>query len=88
MQTSVIEYMGELLSDGHLSVPSDVFSLIEPGQKLKVRIEPCDVETKVIPNEHSSLSADEFLNHARVVAITGGYAVETITREFIHDRDS
>ncbi|MCX6310003.1 MAG: hypothetical protein NTY32_14695 [Bacteroidia bacterium] len=86
MQTQhpVLEYLGELLPDGHLSVPSDIVRQIEPGQKLKIRLEIC-----MATDEKLSLAMDanEFLKYAKSVAQSGGYYQELITREFIHDRD-
>ena len=99
-QKPVLEYMGELLPDGHLSLPPDIFGQIKPGQKLKIRIEPCTLKSDGIPDDwadpveivcnetvRTALSAEEFLQYARSMAKTGGYCQETITREFIHDRD-
>ena len=60
MQTQVLEYMGELLPDGHLSVPPDIFGQIEPGQKLKVRLEHCIAtpeNSKELSEENDMLQA-------------------------------
>ena len=43
-----IEYIGKLLSDGHISVDPAVLPKIKQGEKLRIRIEPIeeDQETK------------------------------------------
>jgi len=46
-QNSMIEYMGELLPDGHLSVPTNIFRQIQAGQKVKVRLEICMTASEI-----------------------------------------
>jgi len=44
-QMELIEYDGELLPDGHLSVPDNIFKQLQPGQKPKVKIECCRIKS-------------------------------------------
>ena len=44
-----IEYFGELLADGHLSVDPDVLSKLNKGVKLKITIEPLPTNISINP---------------------------------------
>ena len=78
-----LEYIGEVLPDGHLSVDPLVAEKIKKGQKLKVTIEVSAEEYK--PQGELSEEAREFLNFLKRGAHRGGYRQKEITREFIHE---
>jgi hypothetical protein len=78
-----MEYIGEMLPDGHLSVDSAIIEKLTSGQKLKIKIEP-------IPDQESSIGglskeARDFLDFMQRTVHRGGYRQGKITRDFIHD---
>ena len=78
-----LEYIGEMLPDGHLSLDSAIIEKLKSGQKLKIKIEP-------IPAQDSSIGdlseeARDFLDYIQRTVHRGGYQQEKITRDFIHD---
>ena len=61
MENETFEFIGELLPDGHLSVPSEVLCRIETGQKLKIMIEPCALKPEGVKS--SPRAAEAFPAH-------------------------
>ena len=78
-----LEYIGEVLPDGHLSVDPFVAGKIKKGQKLKITIEISAEEYK--SEGGLSEEAREFLDFLKRSAHRGGYRQKEITREFIHE---
>lgn len=81
-----LEYIGEMLPDGHLSVDSAIIEKLKSGQKLKIKIEP------IVPPESSlgylSEEARDFLDYMQRTVHRGGYGQGKITRDFIHGNES
>jgi hypothetical protein len=78
-----LEYIGEILPDGHLSVDSAIIEKLKSGQKLKIKIEPISSQESSL--EDLSMEAKDFLDFMQRTAHRGGYRQEKITRDFIHD---
>ena len=51
-----IEYIGELLSDGHLSVDPSVLSKIKKGESLKISIEILSIDSRVESQDKRELT--------------------------------
>lgn len=81
-----VEYIGEVLADGHLSVDPRVLGDFRPGQKLRVVVTPLgsaeQPDSVGKPGE-----VKQFLDFVREVSGTGGYRQREITRAFIHEQD-
>ena len=77
-----LEYIGEMLPDGHLSVDSAIIEKLKSGQKLKIKIEP--IQAPESSSGYLSDEARDFLEFMRRTAHRGGYQQEKITRDFIH----
>lgn len=76
-----IEYIGKLLSDGHLSLPPDVREKLKVGDTVRVRL------TKHQEKRTTSLSpqAQELIRMFEEAPDRGGYGGQEVTRELIHD---
>jgi len=77
-----LEYIGQLLPDGHLSIDPAIAKKIKRGQRLKIEIEIYEEEK---PKNRFSKEAQDFLNFLKRNTHQGSYVEEEITREFIHE---
>ena len=79
-----IEYVGEILQDGHLLIPPDIRERFKVGEKVKVRLR------KKVSKETKGLStqAQELIRLFEEVPDRGGYYEHEITREFIHEKEN
>ena len=79
----MVEYVGEILSDGHLSISPDVRRQFSVGEKVKVRLR------KEVNKKTKGLSpqAKELIRLFEEAPDRGGYYGHEITREFIHERE-
>ena len=77
-----IEYVGEILQDGHLLIPPDMRKRFKVGEKVKVRLR------KKVSRETKGLSpqAQELIRLFEEAPDRGGYYEHEITREFIHEK--
>ncbi len=78
-----IEYVGEILQDGHLLIPPDIRKRFKVGEKVKVRLR------KKVSRKTKGLSpqAQELIRMFEEASDRGGYYGHEITREFIHERE-
>ena len=78
-----IEYVGEILQDGHLLIPPDIRKRFKVGEKVKVRLR------KTVSRETKGLSpqAQELIRLFKEAPDRGGYYEHEITREFIHEKE-
>jgi len=78
-----IEYVGEILQDGHLLIPPDMRKRFKVGEKVKVRLR------KKVSRETKGLSpqAQELIRLFEEASDRGGYYGHEITREFIHEKE-
>lgn len=78
-----IEYVGEILSDGHLSISPDIRKQFCVGEKVKVRLR------RKVSKKTMGLSpqAKELIRLFEEAPDRGGYSGREITREFIHERE-
>ena len=79
-----IEYVGEILPDGHLSILPDIRKKFKVGEKVKVRLR------KKLSRQTKQLSpqAQELIRLFEEAPDRGGYSGREITREFIHERET
>jgi len=79
-----IEYVGEILQDGHLLIPPDIRKRFKVGEKVKVRLR------KKVSKETKGLStqAQELIRLFEEAPDRGGYYGHEITREFIHEKEN
>ena len=79
-----IEYVGEILPDGHLSILPDIRKRFKVGEKVKVRLR------KKLSKQTKQLSpqAQELIRLFEEAPNRGGYSGREITREFIHERET
>lgn len=79
-----IEYVGEILQDGHLLIPPDIRKKFKVGEKVKVRLR------KKVSKETKGLStqAQELIRLFEEAPDRGGYYGHEITREFIHEKEN
>lgn len=82
-----IEYIGEVLPDGHLSVDPAIASKLKAGQKVKINLEGLDQDYQGKTSSSLSEEAQDFLSYLRNAVERGGYQEKLITRAFIHDND-
>ena len=77
-----IEYVGEILQNGHLLIPIDIRKRFKIGEKVKVRLR------KKVSRKIKGLSpqAQELMRLFEEASDRGGYYGHKITREFIHER--
>jgi len=78
-----IEYVGEILSDGNLSIYPDIRKQFCVGEKVKVRLRR-KVSKKTM---ELSPQAKELIRLFEEAPDRGGYYGHEITREFIHERE-
>lgn len=78
-----MEYVGEILQDGHLLIPPDIRKRFKVGEKVKVRLR------KKVSKETKGLSsqAQELIRLFEEAPDRGGYYGHEITREFIHEKE-
>ncbi len=78
-----IEYVGEILQDGHLLIPPDIRKRFKVGEKVKIRLR------KKVSKVTKGLSpqAQELIRLFEEAPDRGGYYGHKITREFIHERE-
>ncbi|MCD6225141.1 MAG: hypothetical protein J7K32_06415 [Deltaproteobacteria bacterium] len=78
-----IEYVGEILQDGHLLIPPDIRKRFKVGEKVKVRLR------KKVSREEKGLSpqAQELIRLFEEAPDRGGYYGHEIIREFIHEKE-
>lgn len=76
-----IEYVGEILPDGHLSISPDIRKQFCVGEKVKVRLRR-KVSKKTM---ELSPQAKELIRLFEEAPDRGGYYGHEITREFIHE---
>ena len=78
-----MEYVGEILQDGHILIPPDIRKRFKVGEKVKVRLR------KKVSKETKGLShqAQELIRLFEEASDRGGYYGHEITREFIHERE-
>ena len=76
-----MEYVGEILADGHLSISPDIRKQYSVGEKVNVRLR------KKVSRETKGLSpqAQELIRLFEEAPDRGGYYGHEITREFIHE---
>ena len=81
--TMQMEYVGEILEDGHLSISPDIRKQYSVGEKVNVRLR------KKVSRETKGLSpqAQELIRLFEEASDRGGYYGHEITREFIHERE-
>lgn len=79
-----IEYVGEILPDGHLSISPDIRKRFKVGEKVKVRLRR-KVSKKTM---ELSPQAKELIRLFEEAPDRGGYSGREITREFIHERET
>ena len=79
-----IEYVGEILPDGHLSISPDIRKQFGVGEKVTVRLR------KKVTKKTKGLSpqAQELIRLFEEAPDRGGYYGQEITREFIHERET
>ena len=78
-----IEYEGEILPDGHLSVDPAVSKTLRRGDRVKVRITRIDEAKR---SERLSAQAEALLKLLKEAPARGGYSGRSVTREWIHER--
>ena len=78
-----MEYIGEILQDGRLSMPPEIVREFSVGEKVSVRLR------KRISRKTKGLSpqAQELIRLFEEAPDRGGYYGHEITREFIHERE-
>ena len=78
-----IQYVGEILQDGHLLIPPDIRKRFKVGEKVKIRLR------KKVSKVTKGLSpqAQELIRLFEEASDRGGYYGHEITREFIHERE-
>jgi len=79
----MVEYVGEILEDGRLSISPDIRKQYGVGEKVNVRLR------KKISREAKGLSpqAQELIRLFEEAPDRGGYYEHEITREFIYERE-
>jgi hypothetical protein len=79
-----IEYVGEILQDGHLSIPLEIGREFTVGEKVTVRLR------KRVRRKTMGLSpqARDLIRMFEQSPDRGGYQGHEITREFIHEREN
>lgn len=79
-----MEYVGEILQDGRLSLPPEVGKEFSIGEKVSVRLR------KRSRKKAKGLSpqARELIELFEQAPGRGGYCGKEINREFIHERDN
>jgi len=79
-----MEYVGEILQDGHLSISPDIRREFSVGEKVRVRLR------KKVSRKTKGLSsqAQELIRLFEEASDRGGYHGQEITREFIHEREN
>ena len=78
-----MEYVGEILQDGRLSIPPEIEKEFSVGEKVRVRLR------KKVSRKTKGLSpqAKELIRLFEESPDRGGYYGHEITREFIHERE-
>ena len=78
-----MEYVGEILQDGRLSMPPEIVRELSVGEKVSVRLR------KRVSRKTKGLSpqAQELIRLFEEAPDRGGYYGHEITREFIHERE-
>ena len=82
-----IEYIGEVLPDGRLSLDPAITGKLKAGQKFRVKLEGLDQDYQEKTSSSLSEEAQDFLSYLRNAVGRGGYQEQSITRAFIHDND-
>ena len=84
-----IEYIGELLPDGHLSVDPIVLSKIPKNERVKVTIVPLSKD-KTVQNQMKDPATKRFLkrlqNAPKLGKLKGGLSREDLYEEMADDR--
>ena len=87
-----LEYIGELLPDGHLSVKQSVLSKIREGEQLKITVEPLpnDSQGESQGKKKMDAATQRFLsrleNAPRLGQIKGNLSRENIYEEMADER--
>ncbi len=89
-----LEYIGELLSDGHLSVEPSVVKKLKKGEKVKIKIQvlPDDLKKSIKNQEKSELDAatkrilDRMKNAPSLGRIDGTLSREEIYEDRLDER--
>jgi len=79
-----IEYIAEVLPDGHLSLSPAAAKRLKEGERVRVRLSAIIKEAG--PRGGLSAQARELLGLLRAAPGRGGYGGREVTREFIHER--
>ena len=85
--SNTMEYIGEVLPDGHLSLDPAIDGKLKTGQKFRVKLEGLDQDYQEKTSSSLSEEAQDFLSYLRNAVGRGGYQEQSITRAFIHDND-
>ena len=78
-----IEYVAEILPDGHLSLDPSLTKHFKQGEKIKVRL------TKITEDRFKSQlseQAQQLLDLLERAPTRGGFGGREVTRAFIHER--
>lgn len=78
-----IEYIAEILPDGHLSLDPSLANNFRRGEKVKVRL------TKIAEDKSKprlSEQAQQLLDVLEKAPTRGGFGGREVTRAFIHER--
>lgn len=78
-----IEYIAELLSDGHLSLDPSLAKHFKRGEKIKVRLKKI---TEDRSKSRLSKQAQQLLDLLEEAPTRGGFGGREVTRAFIHER--
>ena len=78
-----IEYIAEILSDGHLSLDLSLAKNFRRGEKVKVRLTKITEDTS---KSHLSAQAQQLLDLLEKAPTRGGFGGREVTRAFIHER--
>lgn len=81
-----LEYIAEVLPDGHLSLDPSIARELKTGQKVRIKLEELDQDSEK-PSSSLSPEARDFLSYLRSSTGRGEYRETSITRDFIHDQD-